>query len=46
MKKLIAIVCAVLMLVSMAACAPADDGKFTVGICQIQPHAARNREWH
>lgn len=43
MKKLIALICAALMVVSMAACAPADtkdDGKFTVGICQIEPHPA------
>ena len=42
MKKLIALVCAALLLVSMAACsAPAeDDGKFVVGICQIEPHPA------
>jgi len=40
MKKLIAIVCAVLMLATLAACAPADDGKITVGICQIEPHPA------
>lgn len=44
MKKLIALICAALMLVSLAACsAPAtntDDGKFVVGICQIEPHAA------
>ena len=41
MKKLIALVCAALLLVSMAACsAPADDGKFVIGICQIEPHVA------
>lgn len=41
MKKWIALMCAVLMLVSLAACAPAaDDGKFVVGICQIEPHPA------
>ena len=42
MKKLIALICAALMLVSLAACStPAvDDGKFVVGICQIEPHAA------
>ena len=42
MKKWIALVCAALLLVSMAACsAPVeDDGKFVVGICQIEPHPA------
>lgn len=41
MKKLIALMSAVLLLVSMAACsAPADDGKFVIGICQIEPHPA------
>ena len=41
MKKWIALVCAVLLLVSMAACAPAaDDGKLVIGICQIEPHPA------
>lgn len=41
MKKVIALICAALLLVSMAACsAPADDGKFVVGICQIEPHPA------
>ena len=35
MKKILAIVCAVLMLCSLAACgsSAADDGKYTVGIC-------------
>ena len=44
MKKIIAMICATLMLVSLAACSgPAtntDDGKFVVGICQIEPHVA------
>lgn len=43
MKKLIAIVCAALMLLSLAACQNnevTDDGKFVVGICQIEPHPA------
>lgn len=43
MKKLIAIVCAALMLLSLAACQSnetTDDGKFVVGICQIEPHPA------
>ena len=36
MKKILAIVCAVLMLCSLAACgsSAADDGKYTVGICR------------
>ena len=40
MKKIIAIVCAVLMLVSLTACGGADDGKYTVGICQLGTHDA------
>ena len=42
MKKMIALVCAVLMLVSLAACggaAPKTD-KYTVGICQLVTHDA------
>ena len=40
MKKILAIALAVLMLLSLAACSGADDGKYTIGICQIQKHAA------
>ena len=41
MKKLIAVICAVLMMVSMAACSGGgDDGKYTVGICQLLTHDA------
>jgi len=41
MKKIIALILAVLMIVSMSACASQqDDGKFVVGICQIEPHPA------
>ena len=42
MKKILAIVCAVLMLCSLAACgsSAADDGKYTVGICQLVTHDA------
>lgn len=41
MKKIIAVMCAVLLLVSMAACAPAaKDDKLVIGICQIEPHPA------
>ena len=42
MKKIIAMMLAVLMLASLAACggAPADDGTYTIGICQIQTHPA------
>ena len=42
MKKILAIVCAVLMLCSLAACgsSTADDGKYTVGICQLVTHDA------
>ncbi|MBQ9148093.1 MAG: ABC transporter substrate-binding protein [Oscillospiraceae bacterium] len=43
MKKLFAVMLAVLMLVSMTACAgsdPADDGKYVIGICQLVTHDA------
>ena len=41
MKKVLAIICAAVMLLSLAACTPnANDGKFVVGICQIEPHPA------
>ena len=41
MKKMLAIICAALMLLSMAACsAPADDGKYVIGICQLMKHSA------
>ena len=43
MKKIIAVLLAVLMLVAMSACgasAPADDGKYVVGVCQLVPHVA------
>lgn len=40
MKKILAIALAAVMLLSLAACSGADDGKYTIGICQIQKHAA------
>lgn len=42
MKKIIALTLAVLMLLMMTACGskPADDGKFTIGICQLVTHDA------
>ena len=42
MKKIIAMTLALLMLLGMTACgsAPADDGKYTIGICQLAPHVA------
>ena len=41
MKKIIAMVCVLLMLLSMTACTPAaGDGKYVIGICQFAPHAA------
>ena len=41
MKKLLAIVCAALMLLSMTACTQAeDDGKYVIGICQLVQHPA------
>lgn len=42
MKKIMAIAMAALMLLSMAACssAPAADGTYTIGICQLVQHPA------
>ena len=43
MKKLIALIMALLMLLMLTACgstAPADDGKYTIGICQLVTHDA------
>ena len=43
MKKIIAVLLAVLMLLGLTACgasAPADDGKYVVGVCQLVPHVA------
>ena len=43
MKKFVAIALAALMLVSMTACGNAekkDDGKYTIGICQLVQHEA------
>ena len=45
MKKLIAVVLAVMMILSMTACgasnaSKADDGKYTIGICQLVTHDA------
>ena len=40
MKKLLAIVLAALMLVSLVACGNKDDGKYVIGVCQLTPHVA------
>ncbi len=41
MKKLAALLMAMVMILSMAACsAPADDGTYKVGICQLVQHEA------
>ncbi len=40
MKKWIAVICAVMLVLSMAACAPVDDGKYVIGICQLVTHPA------
>lgn len=42
MKRALALVFSLLLLLSMAACGPQDDGKYTIGICQIQSHPALN----
>ena len=45
MKKLLAIICAVMLLVTLTACgAPAaEDGKYVIGICQLTPHPALDK---
>ena len=41
MKRVLAIICSILMLISMAACsAEKDDGKYVIGICQLVKHDA------
>ena len=40
MKRVLAIICLFVMILSLAACKAPDDGKFVVGICQIEPHPA------
>ncbi len=40
MKKLLSVLLASLMVFGMAACSDSNDGTYTVGICQIQPHVA------
>lgn len=40
MKKIIAVLLSVLLMLTFAACDQPDDGKITVGICQIEPHPA------
>ena len=41
MKKVLAIILSLLMIVSMCACgASKDDGKYVVGVCQLVPHVA------
>ena len=40
MKKIFAILMAVLLLFSMTACGTKDDGKYTIGIVQLAPHVA------
>ena len=40
MKRVIAIVCIVLLLLSMVACSSAKKDKYVVGVCQLVPHDA------
>ncbi len=40
MKKILAIVLALLMMLTMSAMASASDGPYNVGICQLAPHPA------
>ncbi len=39
-RKLIAIVLCAVMCLALVACAPADDGVYKVGVCQLAPHEA------
>ena len=52
MKKVIALICAALLVLGMTACVPAQngdpkttqgDGKFVIGICQFMPHPALDK---
>ena len=48
MKKVIALVCAALMVLGMTACAGEqaankEDGKYVIGICQFMPHPALDK---
>ena len=40
MKRVISMICIVLMLLGMTACGASDDGKYTIGICQLVTHDA------
>ena len=40
MKRLIALMLAAMMLLTLTACGSADDGKYTIGICQLVQHVA------
>ena len=40
MKKVLAILMAILMLAAMTACGAKDDGKYVIGICQLMEHPA------
>ena len=40
MKKVLAVVLAVIMLLSVTACSAKDDGKYVIGICQLVKHEA------
>jgi ABC-type uncharacterized transport system substrate-binding protein len=40
MKKIVSLVLIALMLLGMTACGAADDGKYTIGICQLVTHDA------
>ena len=40
MKKIIVVCLAIILLLSMTACSAKDDGKFVIGICQLQEHPA------
>ena len=43
MKRIVALTLALMMLLALTACgsaAPADDGKYTIGICQLVTHDA------
>ncbi len=43
MKRLIALLLAVVMVLAFSGCEAPDDGVYTVGICQYMPHPALNQ---
>ena len=40
MKKMLVLVLAAVMLLSLIACGKAEDSKYVIGVCQLTPHVA------